>query len=499
MTPRLTRRAALAGVATGTVAPLSSAASRGADGMQAAPSSASIASAAASMPFVQAGGGAITRSLLDKARETVSLADFGPLDPGRDSTDALHRAIASLGADGGIVEIPPGVWAVNAVIAQNNITLRGKGGGGEFRRACLRPFSLRKPTLTFGDDARDVYYCGLQNVHVSGASGSDASVHASAQNAPQALLLRGGVMQFVALNCVFYNGVQTVALVPSQSAAVTTNRFISCQIRNDISDSAAVRGLYLLNRNEAGYNTANSFIATKLNGPPSGFAAEARAIEGGIPLELNDCYWDVRPDHGILLRGVAYIVAHNFKLDPGAHDVVIIETDESGSNEPARFIKGMIRHGGQKMKFGDGSTVSIPAEADNFSVKSRIIQPFFGDTGYFASRASPYSTKVYYDWETNDGPMRWHGIRHRFMDKTEAEPDLTHAALQTEGGLAAKKSIRAGGEIHSNRGYFVGGVQVLGARQEAIASPRGGQIVDIEARRTIEALLAKLKAHGLLA
>jgi len=43
------------------------------------------------------------------------------------------------------------------------------------------------------------------------------------------------------------------------------------------------------------------------------------------------------------------------------------------------------------------------------------------------------------------------------------------------------------------------GMQVVGARQPAIADPAGGGVIDIEARAAIAALLAGLRTHGLIA
>ena len=45
----------------------------------------------------------------------------------------------------------------------------------------------------------------------------------------------------------------------------------------------------------------------------------------------------------------------------------------------------------------------------------------------------------------------------------------------------------------------VGGDQVIGARQAAVAEPAGGLTVDAEARAAIAAILARLRAHGLIA
>lgn len=45
----------------------------------------------------------------------------------------------------------------------------------------------------------------------------------------------------------------------------------------------------------------------------------------------------------------------------------------------------------------------------------------------------------------------------------------------------------------------IGGTQVVAAQQPAIASPVSGATIDAEARATIEAILAALQTHGLIA
>lgn len=47
-------------------------------------------------------------------------------------------------------------------------------------------------------------------------------------------------------------------------------------------------------------------------------------------------------------------------------------------------------------------------------------------------------------------------------------------------------------------GYFVAGMRVIAARQSPIAGPSGGATVDVEGRVAIEAILATLRAHGLI-
>jgi len=54
------------------------------------------------------------------------------------------------------------------------------------------------------------------------------------------------------------------------------------------------------------------------------------------------------------------------------------------------------------------------------------------------------------------------------------------------------------GEIVGSR-VIVGGVQVVGMQQAAIAAPTGGSVIDVEARATLSAIIAVLKSHGLTA
>jgi hypothetical protein len=55
-------------------------------------------------------------------------------------------------------------------------------------------------------------------------------------------------------------------------------------------------------------------------------------------------------------------------------------------------------------------------------------------------------------------------------------------------------------ELGAVRGsaLLIGGEQVVGVRAAAIASPAGGAVVDAEARAALGAILAAMRAHGLI-
>ena len=85
--------------------------------------------AGTSVGFQQAGTGAVTRNMQDKAREMVSVKDFGAVGDynpatglGTDNTAAIQAAINSLGAAGGTVVLGVGLYKISSEI---NINVEG--------------------------------------------------------------------------------------------------------------------------------------------------------------------------------------------------------------------------------------------------------------------------------------------------------------------------------------------------------------------------------------
>jgi hypothetical protein len=85
--------------------------------------------------FIQAGSGAVARTIQAKARERVSLEDFGAVadwngTSGTDNLTALNNAIAAVATFGGVVELGYGRFLISAaptLTALKHITIRGKG------------------------------------------------------------------------------------------------------------------------------------------------------------------------------------------------------------------------------------------------------------------------------------------------------------------------------------------------------------------------------------
>jgi len=335
--------------------------------------------------------GSVPTNVEDKLAQYVSVKDFGAVGDGvADDTaafDAAETYLATVG--GGVMFVPPGDYLVNWVCTSDNIIVQGSGGRGEFDVTCLRPFSILSPTVTLGSGTSYNRYCQLVNLHISGSDGTPSGVTNYANNAPSALLLKGGAVNFIVDRCVIYNGQQSVSIEPTATHPVTGMRFTNGTIRNDITDSNLSRAIYSLRLADPGYNTDNKFVLTKLNKPGDGYAAEVDGTANGITFEVYLSYWDFKPSWGILLKGSSGIVCDDLQLDPGTNGAIIIEADSD--SDISRFITGLMRHGGQKFKF-PSYTVDIPAEADTFSYRHRINSPFVTGPMVFSDPSDPYNT-----------------------------------------------------------------------------------------------------------
>jgi hypothetical protein len=337
--------------------------------------------------------GAVNRTINEKLSEIVSITDFGGASGNGDNTTAMNNATAYLNSlGGGTVLIPSGDWKMNWICTYSGITVQGSGGKGELDTNCIRPYDITKPAITISDGTSIARYVSLINVHISGTDGTTNGLTKAANNAPQALLLNGGTVNFTADRCVFYNGLQTIAFTPSATQPVVTNRIVNSTIRNDITDSSSARAIYQIRLAGAGYLTDNIFIGTKLNGPSNGYAAEIDGTIAGIALQVVDGYWDIYPDHGVLIKGGSGIAGSNFTLDPQTSGAFVINNDSTNLS-PSRFLVGNINIGGQKIQYLSGTT-TLPDEANTFAYRPNFYNTFLTNDVFFSPTTNPYSTAI---------------------------------------------------------------------------------------------------------
>lgn len=344
-------------------------------------------------------------------RPVADITRYGGAPGAGDNTTAMNAAAAVLNAQGGgIIKIPyPGEWRMNWVCLFHNITVEGPGGKGEFDVNCIRPFNLSSPPITFGDGTADRYYCGLINCHVSGTDGiAQTAVHC----APQALLLKGGTLSWRAERCVFYTGIQTVACVPSATNGVTNVVFEECDIRNDNTDSASARSVYLKRLADPGYLTDVKFTNTKVNAVSTFAGAYAAEIDGSvvnISFQVTNCYWDIKGDHGIWLKGSSNIVSHNTQLDQGVSvPPIVFETTDVGTDY-TRLVIGHLIADQRQWKNGAATVFNIPSGSVQASFREAISRPFVRVPIQIATSTDNFSTAITIDEDSDTGPLTVNG------------------------------------------------------------------------------------------
>ena len=380
----------------------------------------SVANAGA-VTFLQAGTGAVPTNVQARLRQTVSITDFGGAPGDQDNTAAMNAAAAYLnGIGGGVIQIPTaGEWRMNWVCLYNNIIVQGVGGAAEFNVNCVRPFNISSAAITFGDGNTVVRYCGLENLHISGipvAGNAAAGISDVAYNADWALRLRGGTVNFTANEVVLYNGRRSLSFEPSATLPVTGCRFNNCTIRNDINNSSAARGIFMQFVSVTAFATDNKFYALKLNGPAQGYAAEAV----DCLFEITDSYWDIYPERGLLLAGSSGLVCHNLQLDPGTSPAVIIGWQDATTN-PARYIRGILRHGGQLWRNSTG-TGALPNESDSFAYRPLYQNTFLSGATYFTEDNDTYNTDYVMAKSASFGSVYLGGAH--FIPQNNDEKDL---------------------------------------------------------------------------
>lgn len=388
-----------------------------------------------------------------QVQSSIDLRQFGAKGDGAfDNTSAITNATAYLDSiGGGTILLSAGTWLMNWVCTSKSITLQSMGGKGEYDQYVIRPFNIASAPITFGDysdsSSTITRYCKVIGCHVSGTNGSNSAL--SANNAPNALLLKGNTVSTTFRDCVFYGGLKTVSIVTQAGVGkgpVTGVTFENCIIRNDITNSSSARAIYAVRSDSTGngYVTDNVFSRCKVNMTTGnlGYAAEFDGTIQGIIAEFYESYFDIQPGLGLLLKNSS-LSCWNLNLDPGTTGVVVIESD-SPNADPARIINGYLYQSSQKYKYLSGE-VTLPSEGIQFGYNSRLLNPYISDRVYINPSSDPFGTSRYWDFQTASGPLTLNGLDVSFKSTTQAS-SLTTASVVSDGGVACAKSTRIGGD-----------------------------------------------------
>lgn len=389
----------------------------------------------------------------------VNMADVGtPNDITADNTAAFNAALL-VTSD---VQFTQDNYYGNFVLDESARGIRGRMGEGETGDGginCLRPFDVSLPTLRIGGGEAPVFNATVRDIVISGFK-------ATGQSAPSALKFAGGVAHASLINFELIGGDVSLDIEPS-GGAVTCNSFSHFHIRAHGTGIRCYRPA-----DDEGYFTHNPMTHGHVNGSATGYGLEIITDDGpGIVPTFSHVYFDVQPGFGVNCVGSSFFYGFDVILDPGTIGAVILKSDQL-TLDPTRYFGGLIRHGGQVIENSLGATQAIPGDCDWFFFKQCATDMFFKGIMYWAGTGDRFDTTKYVELFTATS-LGITGLDLTVRNTTQATGlGANQAAIQTEGGIAAKGHGRFGGDV------FVYGGNAVAAGSISSGTSGGGLFIE---------------------
>ena len=182
--------------------------------------------------FLQAGTGAVARTVQAKLRENVSVKDFGAVGDGvTDDTSAVQLALNYAEVGGKVLRFPAGVYVISSALTVTNdsdggITLEGESTSDYlFNGGSVLKYTGGAGTMLTFDGIASPIYCKLKNMTFQGNANGDVGVK----------LNRGWF--FNVEGCVFYNwskaGASALSLTYSTGIFVGVTTIRDCGFYNN--------------------------------------------------------------------------------------------------------------------------------------------------------------------------------------------------------------------------------------------------------------------------
>lgn len=244
---------------------------------------ASLAASAGSslVGFLQAGVGAILRTVQDKLRERVSILDFGAV--GDDATDNLAAfnnvaAYIAASARGVKVHIPAGVYRLSAMPTfdvSKSFILEGEGDASKIRLTN----GVGGPTLTIGQATPGTTRQVVKDIFFQGpVSGTSSGIRLWNANTAR---IEG---------CVFQSQISGILLDASFAAEIISNVFDVCSTYGIVSETTPCHNLIVRRNNFFSVGVAGGGQTIRLNVASDNIVIEDNDFEQcNVSMRLNSC------------------------------------------------------------------------------------------------------------------------------------------------------------------------------------------------------------------
>lgn len=507
------------------------------------------------LQFLQSGNGAESRSYQDKMRERVSVLDFGADPTGEDeATTAFQNAAAS--NLGGEIYIPEGTYKVGNIGWLNYAGTRWLGAS-KYTTVLKAKAGLTGAIFSNTNSASgSTAYCAIENIHFD-LNGEDCTAVdlASVNNSVVRDCFINGALSYAATTT------SGSAVISGLSGGTSRLRAGQAVFGTNLAAGTTILSVdsttqITLSANATGTGATNMFVAggvgIKFDAPYVGGGAYNNMVENCTGLSLNiGVEWgeggNLQQVIGSEWTGCNYgYYAYNASTPPDTPTVIGGRVE----NCSVGILEGATQGCYINIRFEASHTCDI-----EFTASSTDAQ-FVG--GYTASSTLvtknrnlavtphiPSPDLGWYDVETSTSRPRLVAARHTFAaaGSVPAVSPATTAysvyfqdfpllgnqvaleAANYNAGTSDNRVVVASVDASDNvnitafrrkdssygnvnlsenlsarpTGLFYAGTKILGTQGAAVADASGGATVDAEARTAINTLLARLRAHGIIA
>jgi len=330
--------------------------------------------------FIQAGTGAVQRTVESKLQDIVSVKDFGAVGNGvADDTAAIQAAINAVATDGGTVYIPSGTYLVSSTLLVSNSSVYIRGAG-MYNTVITRNSPSYGNTVFFNGGGSDATL-------IIGAGIADLSIKTTGLMSSGSHLAMDGVTRFEVSNVYAENGFTNFSFAAATAGTITNTYTLGTNL---YGGSGVNRSYVRFIDSSGGYSKKDcgDVFVNNFNWRAN---TSNQLYNLGLEITCADGLWFNNGHIGNTVTANIYINSSNalplnlvffdnVMSDEGVGNSCVITGSSSANFAAIKFTGCEFKSGGNPAFCAFGITVQPSCTVDELQFSNCLIQEF-GSTG----------------------------------------------------------------------------------------------------------------------